>query len=673
MNKALWTEINDVVPANDNTNIKQVVYFYDEKTYNTRVGATADLNVGTTTMDFDVTNNTMTGFYNGPAQGLQIVGNNTGGLTQAITDAALAKYLAENGSRILENLVVAGEFTSLGEKAIYQKKNLKSIIFHEDSQITGPVGSHVFSDCKKMEILVLPPRLKTISNRMLYRCNNLKTLLIPHTVTTIGSHVFSRLYEIETLNIPANVRLIPAGFLFACRKLRTLTFSSGSQCSSFESANSFQECPVLENIEFPDSLTSILSPDDNIASNMFNEPTTNIRTLKMNRVLWTDFLGAVVPVNADPEIDQVVYFYDDQTFNTRIGDTADLNVGSTVTYNIDGTLSGFYNGEAIQIAGTGPLTRDFVTAFTKKHGSRPLSVEFGTTVTSVADSTFSGVSQLTSVLFKNGSQVTSIGDSVFKDCTTLEKLVFPKGLTSLGTTTFEGCTSLQSVRFPSSLISISGTETFSGATSIQNIRAQKSLWKTAIQTSLVQNPDFNQLVQFYGDPVIVEELEKQMANSNELERSGFQDVLDFNNNKASHLIDYDTNDFPTLVETDGTGLDFDVESNTLLSSGSGIYDGILTIVNGTGQLNQTMVNAAVSAHTAVHNGLVPLHTLVVGPTFASLDPELSLQGTGIKELVFPADSSITTTGTFVLSIDSDSSGPIVLPRWVVQQGPWSLN
>jgi hypothetical protein len=51
---------------------------------------------------------------------------------------------------------------------------------------------------------------------------------------------------------------------------------------------------------------------------------------------------------------------------------------------------------------------------------------------------------------------------------------------------------------------------------------------------------------------------------------------------------------------------------------------------------------------------------------------LSLQGTGITKLLFPAESPITTTGAFVLAIDSTLAKTVVLPRWVVQQGPWSL-
>jgi hypothetical protein len=64
---------------------------------------------------------------------------------------------------------------------------------------------------------------------------------------------------------------------------------------------------------------------------------------------------------------------------------------------------------------------------------------------------------------------------------------------------------------------------------------------------------------------------------------------------------------------------------------------------------------------------------MVGKNFTSLSPSLSLQGTGITSLLFPAESPITTTGAFDLIIDSSLAKTVVLPRWVVDQGSWSLN
>jgi hypothetical protein len=296
-------------------------------------------------------------------------------------------------------------------------------------------------------------------------------------------------------------------------------------------------------------------------------------------------------------------------------------------------------------------------------------------VTVIGNETFQGAVSLVSTEFLG--PITTVGDRVFNGCTTLKQIVFPESLTSLGTATFEDCTSLQNVVFPQSLLTISGTTTLAGATAIRTLKLQEDLWALAIQPSLVQNPSYAQLVQFYGDTDILQTLGTQLTYWDGVEgvgsanAEGYQDVVDYYSRKDKYSVDYSSGT-STLVKFGGStaGLTYDVSTGTL--SGLGTYGGALTIVGSGGELTQTFVDAAIAAHTVAQNAVVPLRTLTVGPTFTSLEASLSLQGTGITKLVFPAESPITTTGAFVLAIDSALAKTVVLPRWVVQQGPWSL-
>jgi hypothetical protein len=289
--------------------------------------------------------------------------------------------------------------------------------------------------------------------------------------------------------------------------------------------------------------------------------------------------------------------------------------------------------------------------------------------------TFGGCTTLTVVTFSTALR--SLGQETFRGCTSLTDMIFPESLTSLGTATFQNCTSLQNVVFPRSLLTIDGTTTFAGATGVQTLKMPENLWETNIKPSLVQNPKVvSQVVQFYGDPDILQSLEAQREIWDGLEggtsanTEGYQNVVDYYSRRDNYTIDY-SGTTTTLVKFGGTaGLTFDVNTGTL--SGLGTYDGALTIVGSGGELTQTFVNAAISAHTVAQNGVMPLRTLTVGPMFTSLDASLSLEGTGITKLSFPAESPITTTGKFGLAIDSTLAKTVVLPRWVVQQGPWSI-
>jgi hypothetical protein len=274
------------------------------------------------------------------------------------------------------------------------------------------------------------------------------------------------------------------------------------------------------------------------------------------------------------------------------------------------------------------------------------------------------------------SGVTIIGDEAFHGCTLLKDVIIPDGLTSMGNNTFEDCASLENLAFPYGLVSIGGTKTFAGATAIRSLKIHELFWETAIKPSLVENlTGITQLVQFYGDPDILEALETQrdLWNVTEVDGSntkGYQKVLDYYDTADTYSVDR-SGGTTTLVKSAATGgVIYDVDTSSLTGV-TGVHDGVLTIV-GTGELTQAFVEAGILAHTNARNGITwsPLLTLVVGANFTSLESSLSLQNTGIKKLRFPAESPITKTGVYTLSING--SGSVVLPKWVTQTGPWSL-
>jgi hypothetical protein len=176
------------------------------------------------------------------------------------------------------------------------------------------------------------------------------------------------------------------------------------------------------------------------------------------------------------------------------------------------------------------------------------------------------------------------------------------------------------------------------------------------------------LVQFYGDQKILQGLETERDFYDDLENTqGYQTVVDYYLDRDTFLVDQTGN----LVKTGDTGVSYNTNTDSLL--GTAIYDGTLTVVGTGGELTQAFVDAAIVAHTTALNGANrPLNTLIVGDKFTSLSSSLTLQGTGITTLIFPAESPMTTTGIFRMSIDSTLAKIVALPKWVVQQGPWSL-
>ena len=88
-------------------------------------------------------------------------------------------------------------------------------------------------------------------------------------------------------------------------------------------------------------------------------------------------------------------------------------------------------------------------------------------ITSIRPHTFSGCSELSSIVIPDG--VTSIQSGAFFYCTKLTSITIPGSVTSIGPNAFKNCTNLTSITIPGSVTSI-GSNVFDGCTSLNDIR-----------------------------------------------------------------------------------------------------------------------------------------------------------------------------------------------------------
>ena len=88
-------------------------------------------------------------------------------------------------------------------------------------------------------------------------------------------------------------------------------------------------------------------------------------------------------------------------------------------------------------------------------------------ITSIRPHTFSGCSELSSIVIPDG--VTSIQLGAFSNCTKLTSITIPDSVTTIDPWAFKNCSSLTSITIPSSVTSI-GSNVFTGCTSLNDIR-----------------------------------------------------------------------------------------------------------------------------------------------------------------------------------------------------------
>ncbi len=213
----------------------------------------------------------------------------------------IAAYAFSNNST-LTDITIPSNIKSIGINAFSNCKNLTTIKFNENSnlEIIGEgafvycsnltnidmpnsvieIGVGAFKGCRNLTDITLSKdsKLQTIHDEAFLNCRNLAVIAIPESVTSIGSNAFggcTKLIEEQngisyldtwivdadttiytSVSISSNITGIASGAFNYCTNLTDITFEENSKLKII-GKNAFYECETLENIIFPNTLTSI--------------------------------------------------------------------------------------------------------------------------------------------------------------------------------------------------------------------------------------------------------------------------------------------------------------------------------------------------------------------------------------------------------------------------------
>lgn len=266
-------------------------------------------------------------------------------------------------------------------------------------------GYYGFSWHENLTSITIPDSVTSIESQAFESCSSLASVTIPNSVTSIGDEAFERCSSLTSVTIPNSVINIGYGV--------------------------FSGCTGLTSVEIPNSVTSIgryaFSNCDNLTSIEISDSVTSIRD---GTFCGCDNLTSI-------EIPDSV---------TSIGENAFVNCRSLKSIEIP---------ESVTSIG------DF--AFRNCYNLTSVKV-FGS-VESIGRYAFNNCNDLTSVEVLGS--VESIGQYAFSDCVKLTRIEIIGGVTNISAGAFSKCHCLKSIELMDSVISI-GDDAFynSGLTSI---------------------------------------------------------------------------------------------------------------------------------------------------------------------------------------------------------------
>ena len=150
----------------------------------------------------------------------------------------------------LTNVTIPQGITSVGDYAFSDCDGLISATIEEGV----PTGTNMFNGCDNLTTVKLPESLTTIADGSFAYCSALNHVTIPDNVTKIGTSAFCLCNALSDITLGRSLTTIGDFAFKNCDNLETIQLPSNLKKIGEEA---FRECDILKSITLPDSVTDI--------------------------------------------------------------------------------------------------------------------------------------------------------------------------------------------------------------------------------------------------------------------------------------------------------------------------------------------------------------------------------------------------------------------------------
>ena len=112
----------------------------------------------------------------------------------------ITKYTGAYSEVVIPSTIDGKKVTGI-KASLFTRKNLKSITIPHG--VTS-IGVQAFEDCQNLESITIPNTVTTIENNAFYKCKSLKSITIPNSVTSIGNLAFAST-SLKSIKVEATI------------------------------------------------------------------------------------------------------------------------------------------------------------------------------------------------------------------------------------------------------------------------------------------------------------------------------------------------------------------------------------------------------------------------------------------------------------------------------------
>ena len=321
------------------------------------------------------------------------------------------------------------------------------------------IRSFAFYGCTSLRSVTIPVSVTSIGEHAFYNCNNLTkvyysgtytqwitinfgntysnplyngaelcasgepvtSIIIPDDITSIDSNVLSGFTGITSITIPSSVTKIEKDAFNDCTSLKEIIIEDGNIPLTVN-ANIFSNCP-LEKVYLGRNLS--VSPFQNKTTLVSVEISNSVTSIENKSFYGCKSLTSITIPESVTNIGEAAFNGCTALKEIIIadGDTS-LAFGKYSSYSSD--YKGLFYDCPLEKVYLGRNLSNSTTSNTNKspfyNNTTLVSVEIGTTVTSIKDSAFFGCANLENVTISDS--VTSVGKAAFSGCTSLNKVYY---------------------------------------------------------------------------------------------------------------------------------------------------------------------------------------------------------------------------------------------------------